>query len=103
MQDSLAAVHLVPTWILAGHDSILAVDIGGGNIRAGIVELRSKKKADLSDASVPHFELWRHREDEPKRDDAVERLTDMLKDSSSSAPTRRVTSLPSLIGIGCPA
>src|SRR5205085_1579046 len=35
----IGSVHLVPSWILAGHDSILAVDIGGSNIRAGIVEL----------------------------------------------------------------
>ena len=40
----IGSVHLVPSWILAGHDSILAVDIGGSNIRAGIVELHMKKK-----------------------------------------------------------
>src|SRR6188768_2275234 len=27
----IGSVHLVPSWVLAGHDSILAVDIGGSN------------------------------------------------------------------------
>lgn len=57
----IGCIHLVPSWILAGHDSILAVDIGGSNIRAGIVEFHAKKNRDLSDASVHRLELWRHR------------------------------------------
>ena len=44
----IGCAHLVPPWMLAGHDSILAVDIGGSNIRSGIVELHNKKKPDLS-------------------------------------------------------
>src|SRR6185437_5460361 len=76
----IGCVQLLPAWILAGHDSILAVDIGGSNIRAGIVELNAKKKPDFSEASVSRFELWRHRDDEPDREDAVTRLIQMLND-----------------------
>lgn len=97
----IGCIQLVPSWILSGHDSILAIDIGGTNIRAGIVDLRRKKNADLSQATVGHLELWRHREDEPAREDAVQRLIDMLlglikraeKDGANLAP---------FIGIGCP-
>src|ERR1044072_9250483 len=74
----IGCLHLVPSWILAGHDSILAVDIGGSNIRAGIAEFHTKKKRDLSDADVHRLELWRHSDDAPKRDDAVERLIEFL-------------------------
>jgi hexokinase len=42
------------------HDAILAVDIGGTNIRAGVVALNLKKAPDLSKAAVWKFELWRH-------------------------------------------
>src|ERR1700744_4275396 len=63
----VGSVQLLPAWILAGHDSILAVDIGGSNIRAGIVRLNAKKKPDFSDASVGRFELWRHSEEKPER------------------------------------
>ncbi len=88
-------------WILSGYDSILAVDIGGSNIRAGVIELRSKKKPDLSEADVTHFELWRHREDAPKREDAVERLISMLTDLIKRAQ-KEGHKLAPFIGIGCP-
>jgi predicted NBD/HSP70 family sugar kinase len=97
----IGSVHLVPSWMLAGHDSILAVDIGGSNIRAGIVELRLKKKPDLSEAEVGHFELWRHAEDSPRREDAVERLVDMLNGLIKRATKDELTLAP-FIGMGCP-
>jgi predicted NBD/HSP70 family sugar kinase len=99
----IGSVHLVPSWILAGHDSILAVDIGGSNIRAGIVELRTKKKADFSAAEVGRFELWRHRDDKPKptRDQAIERLVSILRDLIKRAEKDKLTPAP-FIGIGCP-
>jgi predicted NBD/HSP70 family sugar kinase len=97
----IGSAHLVPSWMLAGHDSILAVDIGGSNIRAGIVELRLKKGPDLSEAEVGHFELWRHSEDAPKREDAVERLVDMLAGLIKRAGKDELKLAP-FIGIGCP-
>ncbi len=39
----IGTLHLAPSWIFEGHDSILAVDIGGTNIRCGVVETRWKK------------------------------------------------------------
>lgn len=97
----LGSIQLVPAWMLAGHDSILAVDIGGSNIRTGIVELRRKKSADYSQATVGHFELWRHREDEPEREDAVQRLADMLQGLIKLAEKDGANLAP-FIGIGCP-
>jgi predicted NBD/HSP70 family sugar kinase len=97
----LGSVQLVPSWILSGHDSILAVDIGGSNIRAGIVELRTKKKPDFSDATVGRFELWRHGEDNPKREDAVARLVEILKDLIKRGGKDGLQLAP-FIGIGCP-
>ena len=46
----IGTLHLAPSWIFEGHDSILAVDIGGTNIRCGVVETRWKKAPDLSKA-----------------------------------------------------
>ena len=48
----IGALHLAPSWIFEAHDSILAVDIGGTNIRCGVVETRRKKAPDLSKACV---------------------------------------------------
>lgn len=97
----IGSVQLLPSWMLAGHDSILAVDIGGSNIRAGIVELRLKKNKDLSAATVGPFELWRHREEDPKREDAVDRLIDMLKGLIKRAGKDGLNLAP-FVGIGCP-
>jgi predicted NBD/HSP70 family sugar kinase len=97
----IGSVHLVPSWMLSGHDSILAVDIGGSNIRAGIVELRRKKKADLSEAAVSRLELWRHAEESPKREEAIERLISILRDLIRRAG-KDGHDLAPFIGVGCP-
>jgi hypothetical protein len=97
----IGCVHLVPSWILAGHDSILAVDIGGSNIRAGIVEFDLEHGDDLSTAAVTRLELWRHSDDAPKRDDAIGRLTEFLNDLIKRAAKGGLALAP-FIGIGCP-
>src|SRR4030095_12083093 len=48
----IGALHLAPSWIFEGHDSILAIDIGGTNIRCGVVESRWKKGPDLFKGEV---------------------------------------------------
>ena len=98
----IGAAHLAPKWLFKGHDAILAVDIGGTNIRAGVVELNLKKAADLSKASVWKFELWRHG-DEKKvdREDAVKKLVGMLDDLIGKAKKEGIKLAP-FIGIGCP-
>jgi hypothetical protein len=37
------ALHLAPVWMFTAFDAVLAVDIGGTNIRAGVVQLNLKK------------------------------------------------------------
>ena len=98
----IGAAHLVPSWMLEGHDAILAVDIGGTNIRAGVVELNLKRAKDLSKASIERLELWRHR-DEKKitREEAVDRLTRMLEKLIARAQKDAIKLTP-FIGIGCP-
>jgi len=97
----IGAVHLAPAWIFRAHDAILAVDIGGTNIRAGVVELNLKRADDLSKAKVWKFELWRHRDEKLNRNDAVEGLIDMLKRLIKRADKEGLRLAP-FIGIGCP-
>ncbi|HEX2215683.1 MAG TPA: ROK family protein [Xanthobacteraceae bacterium] len=97
----VGAVHLAPSWIFKGHDSILAVDIGGTNIRAGVVELNLKKAPDFSKAEVWKRELWRHADDKPKRDEAIDRLVAMLTKLIGAADKQGLKLAP-FIGIGCP-
>jgi ROK family protein len=97
----LGTLHLAPSWIFHGFNCTLAVDIGGSNIRAGIVETRLKEAPDLSKAKVLQSELWRHAEEKPKRDEAVERLAEMLRDLIKKAKDKDLKLAP-FIGIGCP-
>ena len=78
--------------MLKGHDAILAVDVGGSNIRAGIVELNLAKSADLSKArrgSTSSSGATRRRGREARRRGGVERR-------------RRQDELAPVIGVGCP-
>jgi ROK family len=98
----IGAAHLAPRWMFKAHEAILAVDIGGTNIRAGVVELNLKKAANLSKAAVWKYELWKHAEEKKvSREDAVERLSEMLQGLISKAKREKLALAP-FIGIGCP-
>jgi predicted NBD/HSP70 family sugar kinase len=97
----IGCLHLAPSWIFEAHDSILGVDIGGTNIRCGVVETRWKKAPDLSKASVWKSELWRHANDEPTREGTVKRLVKMLKGLIAAADAEGLKLAP-FIGIACP-
>lgn len=97
----IGAVHLAPPWIFQGYDSILAVDVGGSNIRCGVVETRRKKSGDFAKARVWKSQLWRYVDDEPSREAAVKCLTKMLKDMIDEAGTDDLKLAP-FIGIACP-
>ncbi|HVY39908.1 MAG TPA: ROK family protein [Polyangia bacterium] len=117
----LGAIHLAPAWMLEGHDAILAVDIGGSNLRAGLVELRpwkaSKKGNEKSSAksdkageggeiargTVDELDLWRYADEKtkPSRKEAVERIGQMLERLIRKAGKNQVKLAP-FIGVGCP-
>jgi predicted NBD/HSP70 family sugar kinase len=97
----IGAVHLAPSWVMAGHDAILAVDIGGTNVRVGVVELNSRKRGDVEDADVWKRQVWRHAEDEPDRDEAIARIGAMLVKLIDRAKQEKIKLAP-FMGIGCP-
>jgi hypothetical protein len=98
----IGSLFLAPAWIFQGHDSILAVDIGGTNIRAGVVLPNAGKAADLTKASVWKSEKWRHADEEKlNREQAVDELVGMLKDLIKRARKEGLKLAP-FIGIACP-
>lgn len=97
----IGCVQLLPPETFADYDSFIAVDIGGSNIRSGIVMLNRDKAGDLSAASVEGCELWRHRDDKPKRDEALDHLGGMVRQLVGQAEDRKLKLAP-IIGIGCP-
>ena len=96
----IGAVQLAPSWVLAGHDAVLAADVGGTNLRVGIVEL-NMKKGDLSKAAVWKHLHWRHRDDQPTREQALERMAVMAVELIELAAEEKIKLAP-FVGIGCP-
>jgi predicted NBD/HSP70 family sugar kinase len=97
----IGAAHLMPAWMLKGHQAILAVDIGGTNIRAGIVQLHMDDNVDLSKAEVWKSEIWRHADDTPKRSTTIERLGEIIEKLLAKAEKANIVPAP-VIGIACP-
>ena len=87
----LGALHLAPVWMFTAFDAVLAVDIGGTNSRAGVVQLNLKKSKTLAKAKVWKYSLWRHGdEDNVKREYAVNQLGSMIKGLIGAADKRRL-------------
>ncbi|WP_375465570.1 ROK family protein [uncultured Methylobacterium sp.] len=98
----IGAVHLMPPALLDAGEAILAVDIGGTKVRAGVVLTERGSAADLSRAEVWQSKLWCHRDDpDATRDGAVATLVGLLRDLLTEARAAGVGMAP-FIGIGCP-
>ena len=99
----IGSLHLAPAWIFKGHDSILAIDIGGTNIRAGVV------LPNVAKACGPHQGVGveirevapRRRREGSTREKAVDELIGMLKDLIKRAK-KEGHDLAPFIGIACP-
>lgn len=97
----IGAVHLAPAWMFKAHNAILAVDIGGTNMRTGVVRFNLDEPADIAKAKVWKYELWRHCDEKLTRDEAVEGLVRMLKRLINRGKRANLKLAP-FIGIGCP-
>ena len=67
----------------------------------GVVELRAGKRGDVAEADVWKREHWRHFDDKPTRDEAIERIGGMLAKLIERA-TKEKMKLAPFVGIGCP-
>jgi predicted NBD/HSP70 family sugar kinase len=98
----IGAVHLVPTRMFAGHNAVLGIDISGTNIRTGMMRFNLDNSPDPAKATkVWEPELWRHSEEKPSRDEAVNELVGILKRFITGARKTNLNLAP-IIGIGCP-
>lgn len=83
------------------HKAFLAVDVGGTNIRCGIVEHRLHKDEHGGKARVIESLKWRHAGDEPSREEAIARMAAMLNGLAAFARTLGLRLAP-FVGIACP-
>lgn len=96
----LGGLRLIEEEKLHGFSQMLAVDIGGSSIRAGLIEFSPKAPHDLSEAAVIALDQWKYAEEdeEPSRDAAVERLAQMLGELKAKAGKK----LAPYLTLACP-
>jgi hypothetical protein len=100
----IGAPSLVPSRALRGAEAMLAVDIGGSNIRAGLVLLRhGDGSAGVTGRKVQKLQRWRYANEKrrPTRGQAVGRLIDMLEKLAAGAKKQKLRLSP-LIVVACP-
>lgn len=95
----IGSAYLMPSWMFAGFDAVLAIDIGGTNVRAGLVRLG--KSGTRTEPRVAKMLLWRHGDEEPTRENLVAELVAMLHKLIAYA-SRHTLRLAPFIGVGCP-
>lgn len=79
----------------------LAVDIGGNHYRCGIVLPRLDRARDGSKAQMYESLVWRHSEDDPDREESVDRIAGMLNALAALARTTGLALAP-FVGVACP-
>ncbi|WP_411834708.1 ROK family protein [Pseudoxanthomonas mexicana] len=97
----LGWLPLLPRQAHRRHDAFLAVDVGGTNLRCGIVEHRLADDAEGGKARVIERLQWRHADDEPNRGEAIARLAAMLNGLIAQARTLGIRLAP-FVGVACP-
>lgn len=76
----VGSVHLIAPAETEGKDGLLAVDIGGSKVRAGIVEFGARRDGLLADARVWLVEVWKHSDTpKPSRERIVRHTARMLE------------------------
>jgi hypothetical protein len=95
----IGTAQLFPAWMLKGYNGMLAVDIGGTNIRAAILEIKNTGK----DTHVRVFKnvTWKQDKSSRSREAAVKRMVKALNQLIKFAKSSGLNLAP-LLGIGCP-
>lgn len=96
----IGGLQLLEPDVMRDHDGSLAIDIGGTNLRCGIVTIRRKDK--LGDtARVERLLHWRHRDERPGREEALDHLGGMMRELTAYAVRKKLRLVP-VIAVGCP-
>lgn len=93
----IGSAYLMPPWMFQGFDAILAIDIGGTNVRAGLVRF-GKHGAE---PEVAKMLLWRHGDETPSRENLIAELVAMLHKLVAYASRHKLRLAP-FVGVGCP-
>ena len=97
----IGALQLAPDGVLDGFNGILAVDIGGTNVRTAVVEAESGDGPATANARVWAYELWRHADGTPSREELLGHMLERLTQAAACAANEEFALAP-VIAIACP-
>lgn len=97
----VGSVHLIPSSRVSGKDGMLAVDIGGSKVRAGIVEFGERKSGLLPDARVWRSDVWRHAKARASQRKLIKMMVTMLTGLAAEAEKAEFRLSP-LVRVGVP-
>jgi predicted NBD/HSP70 family sugar kinase len=89
---------LRPADLLDSDRAFLAVDLGGTNVRCGIV---APSRTDERSAEIVAGSHWRHADGSVSRDELIERIGGMLSELIAHTADRQIALAP-FVGVGCP-
>jgi predicted NBD/HSP70 family sugar kinase len=98
----IGAAYLIPAWMLDGYDAIVSIDIGGTNLRAGLLELNLAKAPDLSKARVSARRRWRHADAKDASREGVVRYLAKAIAAMINVARKRSLRLAPVVAVGCP-
>lgn len=96
----LGGLQLLAPDVMRDHDGFIAIDIGGTNLRCGIVTLKPRDRLGNT-AEVVRLLHWRHRDERPGREEALDHLGGMMRELATRA-ARRKWRLAPVVAVGCP-
>lgn len=82
-------------------EGFLGVDIGGNHYRCGIVLPRLDRAKDGAKAEMYERMNWRHSEDDPDREQSLDRIAGMLNALAALARSTGLKLAP-FVGVACP-
>ncbi|MGQ2928759.1 MAG: ROK family protein [Neoaquamicrobium sediminum] len=96
----IGGLRLIPCKRLRGCSQMLAVDIGGSSIRAGLVNFSAKHPHKLAKAAVVAHAQWKYGDEQnkPSRDEAIGKLAQMIDGLRKEAGD----DLAEVITVACP-
>lgn len=97
----VGALFLAPRRVFAGNAAMLAIDIGGTNVRCGIVEPRLHLAPGFAKARVVRREKWRHADDVSRRGELIDGIVATMQRLMDHAERRGIELVP-YVGVACP-
>lgn len=95
----IGGAQLFPAWMLKGFDGMLAVDIGGTNIRTAILKIKNGSK--LPEVKLYKKIAWKQDKSSRSREAAIKKMVKALSQLIKLAKESDLKLAP-LVGIACP-